>query len=231
MRRAGLVIGVVVVRPAARPRRGRHRPVDRRHLVQERRLRQRLLDPPRRPGRAVRRGRAGRARRPARQPARSRTGWCRRPIPTGPGRLRAVAGRLAEAQRQAERNARLRATGGPFGAFGVPGRPADGRRHDVHVRRRRDPGPRPDRHLGHRRVRRPPRARRRGRRVRGLGDGPAVGAPGPVLARRPPSPTRSSAGTSASSCSSCRSSASSSRSRTGCCSPRSPSPAPATCSP
>ena len=43
------------------------------------------------------------------------------PDPERPGQLRVVAGRLAEAQRQAERSARARATGGPFGAFGVSG--------------------------------------------------------------------------------------------------------------
>ena len=43
------------------------------------------------------------------------------PDPARPGQLRAVAGRLADAQRQAERNARLRAAGGSFGAFGGPG--------------------------------------------------------------------------------------------------------------
>ena len=48
------------------------------------------------------------------------------PDPERPGQLRAVAGRLAEAQRQAERNARQRATGS-FGAFGTPGgRPSTG---------------------------------------------------------------------------------------------------------
>ena len=39
--------------------------------------------------------------------------------PERPGRLRAMAGRLAEAQRQAEQGARLRATGGSFGPFGA----------------------------------------------------------------------------------------------------------------
>ena len=43
------------------------------------------------------------------------------PDPERPGRLRNVAGRLAEAQRQAERNARMRTTGNPYGGFGGPG--------------------------------------------------------------------------------------------------------------
>ena len=43
------------------------------------------------------------------------------PDPERPGQLRVVAGRLAEAQRQAERSARARATSSPFGAFGVSG--------------------------------------------------------------------------------------------------------------
>jgi uncharacterized membrane protein (UPF0182 family) len=41
--------------------------------------------------------------------------------PERPGRLKTVAGRLADAQRQAERSARLRATGGSFGPFGAAG--------------------------------------------------------------------------------------------------------------
>jgi uncharacterized protein len=40
--------------------------------------------------------------------------------PERPGRLRSVADRLAQAQRQADWNARMRATGGPFGPFGGP---------------------------------------------------------------------------------------------------------------
>ena len=43
------------------------------------------------------------------------------PDPERPGRLRNVAGRIAEAQRQAERNARQRASGNPYGGFGGPG--------------------------------------------------------------------------------------------------------------
>ncbi len=47
--------------------------------------------------------------------------------PERPGRLRAVAGRLADAQRQAERTARQRASGGSFGPFGAAGaRPGGG---------------------------------------------------------------------------------------------------------
>ncbi|HEY6571580.1 MAG TPA: UPF0182 family protein, partial [Candidatus Limnocylindrales bacterium] len=41
--------------------------------------------------------------------------------PERPGQLRVVAGRLAEAQRQAERSARSRASTGPFGSLGVSG--------------------------------------------------------------------------------------------------------------
>ena len=44
------------------------------------------------------------------------------PDPERPGQLRVVAGRLAEAQRQAEQSARARATTGPLGAFGISGR-------------------------------------------------------------------------------------------------------------
>ena len=41
--------------------------------------------------------------------------------PERPGRLKTVAGRLVDAQRQAERSARSRATGGSFGPFGAAG--------------------------------------------------------------------------------------------------------------
>src|SRR6185312_1109707 len=41
--------------------------------------------------------------------------------PERPGRLKTVAGRLVDAQRQAERTARSRATGGSFGPFGAAG--------------------------------------------------------------------------------------------------------------
>ena len=43
------------------------------------------------------------------------------PDPERPGQIRVVAGRLAEAQRQAERTARSRTSSGPFGPLGVSG--------------------------------------------------------------------------------------------------------------
>ena len=153
--------------------------------------------------------------------------------PARPGRLRSIADRLGEAQRQAERSARM-AGGqfrGPFGGpFGGPRRRGRTRGGHVQLRARGHARPRPAREVGDRRVRRAARARRRGRRVRGLGHAAAVDQPRPVLAHRDGRRTRSSGRTSASSCSSCRSSGWCSRWSTGCCWRRWPWPARGTSS-
>ena len=142
------------------------------------------------------------------------------PDPEKPGRLRQVADRLTEAQRQAERTARM---------AGGPGRPVGG---PFPGRARADEFAGPSTWTTS-----PTSCRSRG------GSSPAVavllalGVAGavsgawdtlllwinrvPFSPDRQRSPTRSSGATSASSCSTCRSSASSSRCSTGCCSRRS----------
>ena len=105
-----------------------------------------------------------------------------RPIPSKPGRLRQMADRLTEAQRQAER-ARThgggpgRPVGGPF-----PGR-APGRRARLRVRPGRHAGPRADREVGHRRRRDGARHRRSRAPCPAPGTRAAVDQPRAVLAR------------------------------------------------
>ena len=131
----------------------RHRPLDRRDLVPERRLRQRVLDPPRRPGRPVRRrpaslalvvllGNLWLAGRLA-PPARSRAAGPPPQVGGPPGR--------GPAPGRAER-AHGAATGGPFGGVGGPGARAG--RGDRRSRSTSTTCPDlvPDRHLGHRRA-------------------------------------------------------------------------------
>ena len=186
-------------RPRPPLRGGAARVLDRRDLVQERRLRCRLLDPHRRRRGAVRRrGRAGPGRLPrqplARPASRAAAG----------GRPRHVPGPVRAAGRVQPR--------GP----GRPVQPAERPAPRGAGRAGGHPGPDPDR------VDRPGRpVGLRGDRHRGgggdrLADRPPVDQPGAVRRRRRDGDrsTRSSAATSRGSCSTCPSSGRSSRSST-----------------
>ena len=188
LRRLGLVVSDRHRGPRRAPRRLRRRPLDGRDLVQERRLRRRVLDPPRGPGRAVRRRRslvalvillgnlwlAGRLAPP--------------PDPERPGRLRTITDRLTEAQRQAERNARMSGgQGGPFGPggpFGAGMRSGRGEAATFGFDAGRHARPRADGDVGHRGLRGAACDRHRRRDLRRLGHDPAVGEPGAVLDHR-----------------------------------------------
>ena len=124
VRRAGIGDRPHRDRRDPRPARRGHRPLDRRHLVQERRLRQRVLDAPRRPGglfvgrRLARAGRAAAATccsRPARAARRSRA--------AGPPPDRRRPARRGPAPGRAQRPARAR----PAARSGRSARPARGR--------------------------------------------------------------------------------------------------------
>ena len=114
LRRVGLAaIGIVDPRDRLLLSRVGHRPLDRRHLVPERRLRQRVLDAPRGPGRAVR-GRGLASRWSCSSATSGSPAACRRPpIPSGPGRLKTVDGpaRRRPAPGRAQRPARRRPAG------------------------------------------------------------------------------------------------------------------------
>jgi hypothetical protein len=152
----------------------RHRDLDRRAVVPERRVLGRVLDSDRRSGRAVRvRARAG-AHRPARQPGAGR------PFDTAA----AARGRDgAQPVRAAQRGGGGRR--GPAHRWGAALEPA--RRPGIGagcLERRRHPGPQPDRDLGARRPGRPLRPRRGGLAGHGLGDRAALAEPRAVLGDR-----------------------------------------------
>ena len=160
---------------ADRAFRVRHRDLDRRALVPERRVRGRVLDALRRAGRAVRpRARAG-ARRPARQPV-----ACRPPDAAADPRGRDHAQPVRAAQRGG------RGRGGPAHRRRPSLEPSRRPALDAgRLERRRLPGPQPDRDVGARRAGRPLRPRRSGLAGHGLGDRAALAEPRAVLDRRP----------------------------------------------
>ena len=182
LRRVGLVVAIVLVAFIVFLAGTGHRPVDRCDLVRERRLRQRLLDPHRRPGGPVLRHPGRRADRAPVQPLSRRA-------PGAPARSR-EAGPAPPGGGPPDRGP---APGGALGAHGwrprttgrrpVP-RSRPGRRARRLLRPGRHPGPRADREVGHRGRGDRARHRDRRRRVRHLDHGAAVDQPRPVLARR-----------------------------------------------
>ena len=156
---------------ADRALRVRHRDLDRRAVVPERRVLGRVLDANLRAGRTVRvRARAG-AHRPARQPV-----ACRPPDAAADPRGRDGAQPVRAAQRGG------RGRGGPAHrwrpSLEPSRRPALGARR---LERRRHPRPQPDRDVGARRPGRPLRPRRGGLAGHGVGDRAALAEPRAVL--------------------------------------------------
>ena len=168
-----------------RPVRRGHRPLDRRDLVQQRRLRLRVLDPARRPGRACSSGAGLLAlivllgNLLARGPARRRP----RPREAGPPQDRRRPDRRGAAPGRV-RSARMARDRRPFGPFGAAGARSRRRRAQRPASTPRTCPTSSRSRRGHRRRRRAPGDRHRGQRVGRLGDAPAVDQPRPVLADR-----------------------------------------------